>query len=115
MGEKRVERIKTGPQHAFDVVHGVKQFRVGLDLPPRENLDGSGNADPRLVVAVDIGAHVQFELVLLGIQQLADLLGVADRIDATRNGAGDWTSLYPLAVGAHKHLRRCRYQKFAFA
>ena len=41
-------------------------------------------ADPRLVVAVDIGAHRQLALVLCRVEQLADALGVLDR----RRGRG---------------------------
>jgi len=64
------------------MIDGMKQFRIGLDLPPCQHLDRAGHADPRLVVAIDIGAHVQFELVLLRVQELADLLGIADRVRA---------------------------------
>jgi hypothetical protein len=69
------------------MVNGVKQLRVGLDLPTGENFNGPGNADARLVVAIDIGAHVEFEFVLLGIEQLTNLLGIADRIHPARDGA----------------------------
>ena len=75
----------------------------------------AGHADARLVVAVDVGAHVEFELVLLRIQQLPDLLGIADRIDAARDGARDRAGLDPPSVGAHEHFRRGRHQKFAVA
>ena len=71
------------------------------------------HADARLVVAVDVGAHVELEFVLLGIQQLADLLGIADRVDAARDGAGDRTGLDPRPIGAHEHFGRGRDQKFA--
>ncbi len=43
---------------------------------------------------------------------MPDLLGVADRIDAARDRAGDRTGLDPPPVGAHEHLRRRRHQKF---
>ena len=95
-----------GAEPALDVVDGVEELRVGLDLPSRQHLDRAGHADPRLVVAVDVGAHVELELVLLRIQELADLLGVADRVGAARNGARDRTGLDPAAVGAHEHFRR---------
>ena len=95
------------------MIDGVKQFRVGLDLPPRKDLDGAGHADPRLVVAVDVGAHIELEFVFLGIQQLPDLLGVADRIDAARDGTGDRAGLDPPAVRAHEHFRRRRHQELA--
>ena len=75
----------------------------------------AGHADARLVVAVDVGAHVEFEFVLLRIQQLPDLLGIADRIDAARDGARDRAGLDPPAVGAHEHFRRGRHQEFAVA
>jgi len=42
----------------------MKQFRVGLDLPPRRTWMVPGTQTAPLSVAVDIGAHVQFELVL---------------------------------------------------
>ena len=115
MGQESIQRIETGPQHAFDMVDSVEQFRIGLDLPPRQHLDRAGNADPRLVVAVDVSAHVELELVLLRIQKLPDLLGVADRIDAARDRARDRAGLDAPPVGAHEHLRRGRHQEFAVA
>src|SRR5262249_13483991 len=80
MGKERIERVEARPQHAFDMIDGVEQLRVGLDLSPRQHLDRTGYADARLVVTIDIGAHVELELVLLRVQELANLLGVADRI-----------------------------------
>ena len=105
MGEKSIERVEARPQDAFDVIDGVKQLRIGFDLPPRQHLDGAGHADARLVVAVDIGAHVELEFVLFRIEQLPDLLGIADRIDPARDGAGDRAGLDPAAVAAHEHFR----------
>ena len=75
-------------------------------MPARQHLDRAGDADPRLVVAIDIGAHVEFELVLFRVQELADLLGIADCIRAARNRAGDRAGLNSAAVGAHEHFRR---------
>ncbi len=105
MGEKTIERIEAGTQHAFYVIHGVEQLRVGLNLPPRQHLDRTRHADPRLVVAVDVRAHVEFEFVFLRIQQLANLLRIADGVRTARNGTGNRTGLDPLAIGAHEHLR----------
>ena len=98
VGEERIERIEAGPQNALDMIDGVKQLRIGLDLPPRENFDRSRHADARLVVAIDVGAHVELELVLLRVQQFADLFGVADGISAARDGPGNRAGLDPAAI-----------------
>ena len=48
---------------------------------------------PRLVVAVDIGAHRQFALVLGRVQEFADALGVLDRVAAAGDRAADRAGL----------------------
>jgi hypothetical protein len=57
VGQKRIQRIEARAQPAFDVIDGVDQPRVQLDLPAPEHLHTAGLADARLVVAVDVGAH----------------------------------------------------------
>src|SRR5206468_6801823 len=47
MGEERIERVEAGAQHALDMIDGVEQLRVGLDLASRQNLDRAGDADAR--------------------------------------------------------------------
>ena len=39
VGEERVERVEAGPQPALDVVHGVDEAAVHLDLPPADDPD----------------------------------------------------------------------------
>ena len=105
MGEETVQGIETGTQHALNMVDGVEQLRIGFDLPPRQHLDRAGLAHARLVVAVDVCAHIQFEFVFLRIEQFLNLLGIADRIRAARDGARDRTGLDPLSVRADEHFR----------
>ena len=75
----------------LDVIDGIEQAGIGLDLTPRQHLDRAGHADPRLVVAIDVRAHIEFEFVFLRIQQLPYLFGIADRIYPARDGAGNRT------------------------
>ena len=80
MAQKGVKRIHVRAQAALDVVHRVDEARIHLDLPPTDDPDRTRLADAALVVAVDIRAHRQFGFVLLGIEQLEDLLAVLDGI-----------------------------------
>src|SRR5205085_11292012 len=91
--EEAVERVEFGAEHSLDMVDGMDEPRIHLDLPPPDDLDAAGDADTRLVVAVDIGAHRQFALVLLRVEQLADLLGVLERVGAAPDRAADRAGL----------------------
>src|SRR5690606_14551874 len=101
-----VQRVEPGPQPPLDVVDGVDEPRVELDLAAADDLDGAGDADARLVVAVDVGAHGQLRLLLDAGQEGADGLGVADRVGAAGDGAGDRAGLDPVAGDADEHLGR---------
>ena len=68
----------------FDMVDGVDQPGIHLDLPAADHLDPAGLADPRLVVAVHVGTHGQFGLVLGRVEQRPDLGGVARSASAPR-------------------------------
>src|SRR5207244_8917998 len=98
VGQERVERVEALAQPALDVVDGVDEPRVHLDLPPPDHTHAARPADPRLVVAVDIGAHRQLRLVLLGVEQPLDLRGVAHRVVAPRDRAGTRARLPAIAV-----------------
>ena len=96
---------KPGPQPSLDVIHGVNEAAVHLDLPPADHRHAAGDADPRLVVAVHVGAHGQLGLFLERVEQRADVLGVPQRVGAAADGAGDRAGLHPVPGDPHVHLR----------
>jgi len=46
VAEKAVEGIKRLGQHALDVVDGVNQARIELDLAPADNAHAAGDRHP---------------------------------------------------------------------
>ncbi len=104
VGEEGVEGVEPGAQAALDVVDGVDEAGVHLDLAAADDLDGAGDADARLVVAVDVGAHGQLGLLLHRAEQRADGLGVLHGVGAAGDGAGDRAGLDPVALDADVHL-----------
>ena len=113
--EERVEGVEAGPQAALDVIDGVNQARVHLDLAPPDHLHAPGHADARLVVAVHVRAHRQLGLVLGRVEQRD---GSARRRRwglAARDRAGDGTRLDAVVVDTHVHLRRGADQVLASA
>ena len=85
--QESVEGIHTLAQPALDVVDRMDQPRVHLDLPPANDAHRTRLAHTALVVAIDIRAHRQLGLVLLGVEQLEDLLRIRDRILAALDRA----------------------------
>ena len=112
VAEEAVEGIHVLAQPPLDVIDRVDQPGVHLDLPPPDDLHRAWLADARLVVAVDIGAHRQLALVLLGVEELEDLLRVGDRILAAPDRPGDRAGLDPPARYPHEHFRRGAHQIF---
>ena len=106
MRQERVEPGHAGPQAPLDMVDRVEQAGIGLDLAAGEQLHRAGPADARLVVAVDIGAHRQLDLVLLGVDQRLEPLGILHRAAAAPRGAGDRAGFDAVALDPHEHLRR---------
>mmetsp|Transcript_37491 Transcript_37491/g.79876 ORF Transcript_37491/g.79876 Transcript_37491/m.79876 type:complete len:371 (+) Transcript_37491:484-1596(+) len=78
--EEGVERVETLSQVALDVVDGVDQPRVHLDLAPADDRDRAGAADTRLVVAIDIRAHGELRLLLLVREDGLDVLRILQRV-----------------------------------
>src|SRR5690606_3106994 len=115
VGEEGVQRVEPGPQPPLDVVDGVDEPRVELDLAAADDLDGAGDGDARLAVAVDVAAHGQLRLLLDAGQEGADGLGVADRVGAAGGGAGDRAGLDPVAGDADEHLGRGADEVLALA
>src|SRR5207248_7374767 len=89
MRQKAVERVEFGTELALDMVDRVDQPRIHLDLAAADHLDAAGNADTRLVVAIDIGAHRQLALVFLRVEQFADAFRVFERVAAAPDRAAD--------------------------
>ena len=106
VGEERVERVESRTQPPLDVVDGVDEPAVELDLPPAEDPDATGYADAGLVVAVDVSAHRQLRLLLARVEQAADLGRVLERVGASPDGAGDRAGLHPVARHPHVDLGR---------
>mmetsp|Transcript_11134 Transcript_11134/g.35324 ORF Transcript_11134/g.35324 Transcript_11134/m.35324 type:complete len:313 (+) Transcript_11134:1183-2121(+) len=110
VAEEGVDGVELGPQVALHVVHRVDQPTVELDLPPADDLHRAVLADPRLVVAVDVGAHGDLRLLLGVRQDRADVLGVLQGVLAAPDGAADGAGLHAHALqvllGPHEHLRR---------
>ncbi len=107
--EKRVKGVELRPQPTFDVVDGVDDPAVQLDLPAADDLHAAGHADPRLVVAIHVGAHGEFGLLLGRYEQSPDVLRVGQRIVAARYGSGS------VACHPDVHLRGGTDQELAVA
>ena len=105
VGEEAVEGVEVPPEASFDVVHGVDEARVHLDLTPADDPHAPRLAHPGLVVAVDVRAHRELGRLLLRRKELQDLLRVAHRVRAARDGPGDGAGLYPPTIDPHVHLR----------
>jgi hypothetical protein len=69
----------------------------------------------RLVVAIHVRAHGELGLVLLRVEQLTDLVGVAEGVRAPGDGPGDRAGFDPPAVHAYVHLRRGTHEVLAAA
>jgi hypothetical protein len=104
VADERVEARHVGPQAALDMVDRVEEAGVGLDLAPAEQLHRTRHADARLVVPVDVGAHRELDLVLLGIDQRLEALGVLHRVAPAPRRARDRAGLDAIALDAHEHL-----------
>src|SRR3989441_467240 len=113
--EERLERVEFAPEAPFDVVHGVDQPGVHLDLSAADHPDAAGNADARLVVAIDVRAHGQLGLVLRRREEGDDLGGVADRVVTAGDRPRDRAGLHAIALDAHVHLGRGADEIFRFA
>src|SRR4051794_16796323 len=97
------------------MIDGMNEARIDLDLPPSDHLDAARHADPRLVVAVDVGAHRQLAFILGRVEQFADALGVLERVAPARDRAADRTGLDAPALDPHVHFRRRRNEKLALS
>ena len=115
MGQERIQRIKPITQPAFDMINRVDQARIHFDLTSAQNTDAARFTDPCFVVAINIGAHGQFRLILGRIQQCANVFGIFNRIATTRNRARDRAGFNALPVDPNIHFRRCANQVFAVA
>ena len=111
--KQRIKAVAVVFQLADYMVYRVKEFRVLLYHPPPDHFHRPLLADPRLVVAVDVGTHRQLSLILLGIEQVANLFGVLNRRFAAANRPRDRTGLDKRAVGPHEHLGRSTDQVLA--
>ena len=115
VGQERVERVEPGPQPALDVVDGVDEAAVHLDLPSADHPDRAGHADPRLVVAVHVGAHGQLGLLLGRAKQGGDVRGVLEGVLAARDRARDRAGLHPVPGDPDVHLGRRADQELPLA
>ena len=106
VAQEAVEGVHAFAQPALDMVDRVDEARIHLDLAPADDLHRAGLADAALVVAVDVRAHGELGLVLLGVQQLQDLLAVGDGVLAALDRARDRAGLDAPAVDPHEHFRR---------
>jgi hypothetical protein len=104
VGQERVERVELGPEAALHVIDRVDKAGVHLDLTPADDANAPRDADPRLVVAIDVRAHGQLGLVFARGEERDDLRGVADRIAAPRDRPRDRAGLDAVAVDPHVHL-----------
>src|SRR5713226_6225268 len=110
MRQESIKSIELLAQMTFDMIDGVNEPRIHLNLSAADHTHAAGLADARFVVTIDIGTHSEFRLVFAGIQQSLDLYSVADRIAAASDSAGDGTGLNPVAVNSDVHLGRCTNQ-----
>src|SRR5207244_13444436 len=85
------------------------------DLAPDDDANAARYRHTGFVVPIDIGAHRQLALVLCRVEQLADALGVLDRVTAAGNSAADRAGLDPPSFDPDVHLGRCGDQKLALA
>ena len=106
VGEEAVERVEAVPEPPLDVIDGMDEARVHLDLPAADDPHAPRLAHPGLVVAVHVRAHGELRRLLLGGEELEDLLRVADGVRSPRDRPGDGAGLDPPPVHPHVHLRR---------
>jgi len=106
--QERVERIESLGQGSLDMIHCVEQSRVRFDETAPDNAHGTRLADPRFIVAVDVAAHGQLRLFLGRIEQLANILGILQRIASAARGAGDGTRFDAPPFDAHETFREMR-------
>src|ERR1700724_2795140 len=115
MAQEAGESIERLGQYALDMVDSVDQARVELDLAPADDTNAARYRDARFVVPIDIGAHSQLALVLCRVEQLANALGVLDRVAAAGNSTADRAGLDPPSFDPNVHLGRCGDEKLALA
>ena len=84
----------------------MEDARVGFDQLTPDHFHGTGHRDARLIVAIDVGTHGQLRLFLGRIEQLANVIGVAQRIAGAPRGSRDGASLNASAFNSHEHLGR---------
>ena len=116
MRQERVEGVHAFAQPALDMVDGVDQARIHLDLAAADDAHRARLADARLVVAVDVRAHGQLGFVLLGIEQLAGPARRREMASSPRLMVPEIGQVStPAAVDAHEHLGRGADEMFALA
>ena len=115
MAEETVQRVELLTQHALDMIDGVDQPRIELDLPSPDDPYGTRHANSRLVVPVDVRAHRELALVLSGIEQFPNARGIFDGVTAARDRAADRAGLDPLSLDPDIHFGRRGNQKLTLA
>jgi len=80
VAEERVKRIESHPPDSPPRDPPCGQAHVRFDQPPRDHLHRPRPADARLVVSVDVRAHGQLGFFFGRIEQLADILRIAERV-----------------------------------
>mmetsp|Transcript_100904 Transcript_100904/g.291828 ORF Transcript_100904/g.291828 Transcript_100904/m.291828 type:complete len:455 (-) Transcript_100904:1059-2423(-) len=109
VAQKCIQGVELWTQVALDVVHGVDESAIHLDLPPTDDLHRAVLADTGLVVAVHVGAHGDLRLLLRVGEDGLDVLRILQSILAALDSTADRARLHskPLcvALNADKHLR----------
>ena len=104
--QEGVEGVKLFTEVALDVIDRVDEPGVHLNLAAPDHAHAAGLADTGLVIAINVGTHSEFRLVLARVEQPQNLGSIADRIPATGDGARDGAGLDAITVNADVHLRR---------
>ena len=115
MREKPVERVIAFGQLAFDMVHRMDEAGIHFYLPPPDHAHAARLANAGFVVSVHVRAHGELRRFLGRAQQRQNLLGIADRIRAARDRAGDGAGFDTPAIDPHIHLGRGRHQILTLA
>src|SRR5579875_3126622 len=65
VGEECIEGVEAGQKRAAHMIDRMEQSGIRFDQAASNYLDGTGNADARFIVAIDIAAHGELRFLLV--------------------------------------------------
>ncbi len=111
VAEERVERIEPFLERALHVIDRVEHAGVAFDQPPPHHLAPLPGSQTRDLSLRSTSVHmVSSDSSLVRAEQLADVLGVAQRIARTLRRARDRAGFDARAFHPYEHLGRGAHQ-----